>query len=110
MRPRFGTKEFALLILVSFSSFAQGDNWTTPQRISGRGVTDCNESRITNDVWIQCRAWANGQSDNSFEYIVDDVHWYDGEITTERGPVYDRWRKCTYVAMYQCSYHRVGLN
>lgn len=95
--------------IVSLCVFAEDLNWTDPNRIGGRGVTDCNESRIENDVWIQCRAWASSRGDGSFEYIVDDIHWYEAEITTENGPFYDRWRRCSYTAMYQCGYRRIEL-
>lgn len=100
-----------LLVLASAPRIAQADaeNWTTPDGIGGEGVRGCDATRIENAVLSQCKAWANRRSDTDYEYVIEDVHWYNGSSIDREGPSWDHWHKCSWSATYQCGYRRVPL-
>jgi hypothetical protein len=101
-----------VLMLVAFPTFAHtcDDYWTFPQGIGGKKVVGCDEATIENTVWDQYRDWANARSNTTYEYIIQDVDWYNGETQTREGPVWDHWRECTWQATYRCCYKRIPLN
>lgn len=87
--------------------FGDGLRWSSLMAIEGTGITNCSKSRIKNEAWDKCEAWAEQQKkkqDATLSPVVKDVELYNIASENEKGPSWDPKQSCSFHATLKCGY------
>jgi hypothetical protein len=85
---------------------SDGMRWSKLFSIQGSGVTNCGTSRINNQAWERCEAWAEkkNKQKSGLKAVIKDVELYNIASENERGPSWDPKQSCTFHATLKCGY------
>jgi hypothetical protein len=87
--------------------FGDGLRWSSLIGIEGVGISNCGKSRIHNEAWEKCEAWAEQQKkkqDNALKPVIKNVELYNIASENEKGPSWEPKQSCSFHATLKCGY------
>ncbi len=90
----------ALNCILPQLSFSKELKWSEVIPITGKGATNCGKTRISNEAWDKCEAWAKGKKGA----VIKDVELYNIATETDKGTSWHPKLNCTFHANVKCGY------
>ncbi|MCW5200602.1 hypothetical protein VU07_02130 [Desulfobulbus sp. F4] len=89
--------------------FGDGLRWSELIAIEGTGLSNCGTTRIHNEAWDKCAAWAEEQQkgrkqEGGLSPALKKVELYNVASENEKGPSWDPKQSCSFHATLKCGY------